>query len=114
MRTHYLWHYPLVIISCSYTLSDNGIVWFGPQPLRGPLVGCCQTMELFDLAHNPSGDPEGGPPCGVLSYHVIIWFNSYNLYNFCCPRVTHKPLRGPLWATTFSSPSLQHNFLLLP
>ena len=73
MYIHFFWQYPLVIISCSHMLSDNG----------------------------------------------IVWFNSYNLYNFCCPRVTQlfhspraDPQEGPLWAITFSSPSLQHNFLL--
>ena len=59
MRTRYFWQYHLVIISCSYMLSDNGIVWFGPQGAPEGLVGCCQTMYLFDL---------------VLSDNVFVWF----------------------------------------
>ena len=78
----------------------NCFVWPTTPPgtrRGGPLVGCCHTMELFRL---------------VLSHNGIIWFNSYNLYNFCCPRVTHNfyiPLEPtqlfhhPLSNTTFFS-----------
>ena len=95
MRTHYFWQYPLVIISCSYMLSHNGIVWFGVVVQWNCLVWCCRTMELFGL---------------VLSDNGIVWFGSYNLYNFCCPRVTHKGapcgpqlFHYPLSNTTFFS-----------
>ena len=76
-------------------LSDNGIVWFGVVRQWNCLVWCCQTMELFGLAHK-------GPPCGVLSDNGIVWFGSYNLYNFCCPRVTQL-FHHPLSNTTFFS-----------
>ena len=75
MRTHYLWQYPLVIISCSYMLLHNVIVWFGVVIQCNCLIWCCRTMELFGLAHK-----------GPLSHNVIVWFNNYNLYKFCCPR----------------------------
>ena len=64
-----------VVIPCN-CLVCNGIVLFGVVVQCICLVQCCHTMELFGL---------------VLSDNGIVWFNRYNLYNFCCPRVTHNP-----------------------
>ena len=54
-------------------LSDNGIVWFVVVRQWNCLVWCCRTMELFG---------------SVLSYNVIVSFNSYNMCNFCLSSVT--------------------------
>ena len=64
----------------------------GTRPQGAPLWGV--VVQLNCLVWPTRGPPLKGPggACGVLSDSGIIWFGSYNLYNFCCPRVTHKPL----------------------